>query len=134
MVAVAAPRGFTPRQVELSPYLAEAPARTRRAVSRAMRLRRLRALVLLAGLVFAVRTMPGGPGSAPLSAPEPARASAAASAPAPARVHIVQPGDTLWSIARALQPTGEVRPLVDRLAAQRQGRPLRVGERLSLPE
>ena len=36
------------------------------------------------------------------------------------RPHVVvvgAPGDTYWSIARRLQPTGDVRPLVDRLAA-----------------
>lgn len=48
-------------------------------------------------------------------------------------VHIVQPGDTLWTIARRLQPTGDVRRLVDRLAAARGGAPLHVGERLALP-
>ena len=32
------------------------------------------------------------------------------------RVWIVRPGDTLWSIAEAVDPSGDVRPLVDRLA------------------
>lgn len=48
-------------------------------------------------------------------------------------IYIVQPGDTLWTIARSLQPDGEVRPLVDRLAAQRSsGSPLLPGERLAV--
>lgn len=47
--------------------------------------------------------------------------------------HVVAPGDTLWSIARRLQPEGDVRPLVDALAASRNGRPLQVGERIRLP-
>lgn len=47
--------------------------------------------------------------------------------------YVVQPGDTLWSIARSLQPEGDVRPLVDDLAASRQGRPLQPGERIELP-
>ena len=46
---------------------------------------------------------------------------------------IVQPGDTLWSIARRVQPTGDVRPLVARIAAQRDGRALQVGETIVLP-
>jgi hypothetical protein len=60
-----------------------------------------------------------------------------------ARVIVVQPvsrttyvvaaGDTLWSIARSLDPDGDVRPIVDRLAASRHGRPLQVGERIVLP-
>ena len=48
-------------------------------------------------------------------------------------VYVVQPGDTLWAIARRLQPTGDVRPLVARLAAQRHGQPLEVGQSVSLP-
>lgn len=47
--------------------------------------------------------------------------------------HVVAPGDTLWSIARSLQPEGDVRPLVDEMAASRGGRPLQVGERIRLP-
>src|SRR5262249_26165640 len=31
--------------------------------------------------------------------------------------YVVQPGDTLWSIARSLQPDGDVRPLVGDLRA-----------------
>jgi len=45
---------------------------------------------------------------------------------------IVQPGDTLWTIARRAQPTGDVRPLVQRLEAQRDGRMLMVGEHITL--
>ena len=47
--------------------------------------------------------------------------------------YVVAAGDTLWSIARALQPEGDVRPVVDALAASRQGRPLEVGETIVLP-
>jgi hypothetical protein len=46
---------------------------------------------------------------------------------------IVQPGDTLWSIARRVQPTGDVRPLVSRLDALRDGRPLQAGETIVIP-
>ena len=45
----------------------------------------------------------------------------------------VGPGDTLWSVARRLQPSGDVRPLVDRLAAARGGTVVHVGERVSVP-
>jgi LysM repeat protein len=47
--------------------------------------------------------------------------------------YVVAPGDTLWSIARRLVPEGDVRPVVDSLAAHRNGRPLQVGERIALP-
>ncbi len=48
-------------------------------------------------------------------------------------VYVVRPGDTLWRIARRLQPLGDVRPLVRRLVAARAGSDLRPGERLVLP-
>lgn len=48
------------------------------------------------------------------------------------RVHVVRPGDTLWSIARRAQPAGDVRPLVRRLA-QQTGVQLDVGMRVELP-
>ncbi|MEO7836125.1 MAG: LysM domain-containing protein [Acidimicrobiales bacterium] len=47
--------------------------------------------------------------------------------------YVVQPGDTLWTVARRLRPDGDIRPLVDRLARQAKGRPLRAGQRLPLP-
>lgn len=49
------------------------------------------------------------------------------------REYIVQPGDTLWKIARALQPAGDIRPLVYELGKARGGAPLRVGERIEMP-
>lgn len=45
----------------------------------------------------------------------------------------VQQGDTLWAIARRIQPTGDVRPLVSELIDSYGGRPLQVGETLELP-
>ena len=41
-------------------------------------------------------------------------------------------GDTLWSVARSIQPSGDVRPLVDRLADRIGGAGLEVGQRISL--
>ncbi|HUR77202.1 MAG TPA: LysM domain-containing protein [Acidimicrobiales bacterium] len=46
---------------------------------------------------------------------------------------IVQPGDTLWTIARRVQANGDLRPLVASLDAKRGGRPLQVGETIILP-
>lgn len=45
----------------------------------------------------------------------------------------VQPGDTAWSIARSVQPEGDVRPLVDRILSSRGDRPLQVGEEIAVP-
>ncbi len=48
-------------------------------------------------------------------------------------VVIAQPGDTLWSLAREVQPDGDVRPLVARLARSHGGSALRAGDRIVLP-
>ena len=46
---------------------------------------------------------------------------------------IVQPGDTLWSIARRVQPAGDVRPLVSKLIDHYGGQPLYVGQTIEIP-
>jgi Tfp pilus assembly protein FimV len=46
--------------------------------------------------------------------------------------HVVQPGDTLWSVARRIQPEGDVRPLVARLRAAHGPGPLLPGEPLRI--
>jgi hypothetical protein len=45
----------------------------------------------------------------------------------------VQPGDTAWSIARRLAPTGDIRGLVDELV-EANGGVLQPGDRLVVPE
>jgi nucleoid-associated protein YgaU len=52
--------------------------------------------------------------------------------PVPA-TYIVQPGDTLWSIALRLDPTGDPRTLVDELVQINGGSRLDVGQRLVIP-
>ncbi len=47
-------------------------------------------------------------------------------------VHVVQPGETLWSIARGLDPDGDVRLVVDRLIDRNGHAPLVVGQRLEV--
>jgi LysM repeat protein len=59
--------------------------------------------------------------------------SAAGQSLAAGQVVIVKPGDTLWSIARKLQPTGDIRPLVDRIAKINNGHSLIAGQALVLP-
>jgi hypothetical protein len=49
-------------------------------------------------------------------------------------IHVVQPGETLWSIAGALRPSGDVRGLVRTLARLNGGSSLQVGQRLVLPD
>lgn len=52
----------------------------------------------------------------------------------PGDVHVVQPGETYWSIARVLAgDDGDVRPLVEELLAAHGTGVLRAGDRLVLP-
>ncbi|MBV9933307.1 MAG: LysM peptidoglycan-binding domain-containing protein, partial [Actinobacteria bacterium] len=106
----------------------------RRPSTRVYRRRRFVVGLLVAAVLLTAGAVLGRLGGGPLTAPETAPTHAAATAaPAPRLIHVVQPGDTLWVIARALQPTGDVRPLVDKLEASRHGQPLRVGEVITLP-
>lgn len=51
-------------------------------------------------------------------------------APLETEIHVVQPGDTLWSIATEIAPADDVRATVDRLADLNGGASLEVGQRL----
>jgi nucleoid-associated protein YgaU len=92
--------------------------------------RRLVLLILLAGLVLALATMASRLGREPHVASEPTSQRVQL---VDNKVHVVQPGDTLWTIARRAQPTGDVRPLVQYLAELRRGAALQVGEKISVP-
>jgi nucleoid-associated protein YgaU len=53
----------------------------------------------------------------------------------PARaVYVVQPGDTIWSIAHELDPSGDTRGTVDRIVALNGGAALEPGQRLRLTD
>jgi Tfp pilus assembly protein FimV len=108
-------------------------APSRRAVAARYRRRRLVvAVALLAalcgGLVLAnaaVASTAGGGHHLPA-----AGAVSVAGAPA---TYVVQPGDTLWSIAAATAPGLDVRLAVDRLVERNGRAPLVVGQVLELP-
>jgi hypothetical protein len=51
----------------------------------------------------------------------------------PGARYVVQPGDTLWSIALRLDPSGDPRPIVDQLGAELGSSSLQPGEHLVLP-
>ena len=122
------PRAPRPHLVLVPPHR---PAGLR-APSRRVALRRRRLIALAALVVFvlvlqlAVHTASAWLGSGSLAAPEPRPAAAGS-------VYVVQPGDTLWTLARRAQPNGDLRPLVGRLAAAHDGRPLQAGQRIVLP-
>ena len=139
----AIPAGAT-RRVALGP---SAPVRVAPTVRT---LRRRRLMVLLAALTTAVllvlvasraaATFRDVPASVPERRPVPAldtgaatAGSAAAAARHAASGYVVQPGDALWSIARRLQPEGDLRPLVDQLVDLNDGTDLTVGQRLPIP-
>jgi LysM repeat protein len=146
MAAIAYPTPH-PRQVELRPSL-----RVVRGVPRpsdaVYRRRRLVAGVLVATVVVilisgvAVLLSWRGADSAattlrtqtPTGAivSDPAAYGAAHEAPPPGSVYVVQPGDTLWSIAHELAPDGDVRAAVDRLVDLNGTAALQVGQRLTL--
>jgi LysM repeat protein len=71
--------------------------------------------------------------SGPASTAEPLHpAGAGASTSSAPAVVVVQSGDTLWAIARRLQPTGDVRHLVDQLADRNGGAGLVAGQSLDV--
>ncbi len=85
-------------------------------------------VVAMTGIRAVLRPLTGGVDGRPLSAVD-------GSAPVPAGTEtiLVQPGETLWDVARDLQPSGDVRPLVDELAALNGGATLEAGQNLLLP-
>lgn len=94
------------------------------------------AAAVAAILVAMVLALAIGNGALAGLAPGPSGASASASATAsaaPAAQVTVRAGDTLWSIARRIQPTGDVRPLVDQLVASYGSAALQPGQMLDVP-
>ena len=98
----------------------------RRAVYRRRRLAVLAvlAVVVTAALLLASAVLARVAGD---GTPDPVAGSSSA------EMHVVQPGDTLWSIARSLEPEGDVRLVVDRLVDLNGGAPITVGQQLVLP-
>jgi hypothetical protein len=86
---------------------------------------------MVIGAAIGARPVLVGLGGGPLATAE----SAVGRGPASAgrKVHVVEPGDSLWSIVRASGVRGDPRPVVDRLVRQLGGRPLQVGQRIFVP-
>jgi hypothetical protein len=100
---------------------------------RPTRIRRRRLVVLLAAVALfaaaatAGRALLGAATSVEPSSPQPV--GPPASSP-PGETYVVRPGDTLWSIAAAIAPDSDPRPVVDALRDANGGPELQVGERL----
>jgi Tfp pilus assembly protein FimV len=100
--------------------------------------RRRRLMVLLAAVATAFLLVPAASRAAAAFRDVPASVSERRPVPAHGLApvlggYMVQPGDTLWSIARRLQPAGDVRPLVHQLIALNGGASLGIGQRLAIP-
>lgn len=89
-------------------------------------------LSLLAAAFLVVLALPWG-GAGGHSLVLPGSSQAGAEALKAHSTYVVQPGDTLWSIASRLDPDGDPRPLVARLSSQLHGETLVPGEALYLP-
>jgi hypothetical protein len=84
-------------------------------------------------LVFLVAGWLDDRSSVPTAAPAgPAVPTVDGPGPGPLPVYVVQPGDTLWSIARRLDPAGDVRATVDRLVERHGSAIVDVGDRIPL--
>jgi Tfp pilus assembly protein FimV len=94
-------------------------------------------LVLLAVLLMSLgghsasSDMRIAPAAAPIVREPSAYGASGQSLPARA-VYVVQPGDTIWSIAHDLDPSGDTRATVDRIVALNGGAALEPGQRLRL--
>jgi nucleoid-associated protein YgaU len=125
----------SPRPVDLATVEAIPLRSVPRALpDRPTRIRRRRlvallvAVALFAAAATAGRALLGAAASVEPSSPQPV--DSPASSP-PGETYVVRPGDTLWSIAAAIAPDSDPRPVVDALRDANGGRPeLQVGERL----
>ena len=106
--------------------------------------RRLTVLLVAVGLVAATAFVLAWGGSSTsarvdVAAPVPVvnapAAYGAAGQPLPAgAVYVVQPGDTVWTIAHELDPNGDPRALVDRIVSLNGGAALQPGQHLRLTD
>jgi LysM repeat protein len=95
-----------------------------------VRRRRLLLGATAAGILVALALPWGGAGGHTLATPGPVLAGATV---AHHTVYVVQPGDTLWTIAERLDPDADPRSVVAELQAQIGTDTVQPGERLQLP-
>ncbi len=124
-----------PRRVDLARVEPLPPRSVPRALpDRPTRIRRRRlvallmAVALMGGIATAGRALLGAATSVEPTSPQPIDAPALS--PTAGQTYVVKPGDTLWSIAAAIAPDSDPRPVVDVLRDINGGPDLQVGERL----
>jgi LysM domain len=102
------------------------PAKARGEIGRVRLTRRGRAVVRMLAIVLVVAlSLLVAPGLARGDGPD---------RPAPRVTYVVEPGDTLWSIAGRVAPGHDPRPVVDALIKDNDVRGgLRTGQELSIP-
>jgi len=105
MAAIAHPTPH-PRQVHIRPNL-RVVRNVPRPSDAVYRRRRLGAVLLAASVVLAAAALTLSPSTTNAS-PAPVHSSTSVES-----VYVVQPGDTLWSIAQRAVPGHDVRPVVD---------------------
>src|SRR5213595_2962476 len=127
MAAIAYPGAERRPQAPVRRHLTLVPPLARRRRSSVYWRRRALVLVAAVLMVIAARAALGALGGGPLAAPETPAGQGGAAA-----VYVVHSGDTYWSIARQLQPSGDVRALVDKLSSEHGGAPRQPGEQLAL--
>lgn len=103
-----------------------------RVAQQAVYRRRRAVAAVLAAALLAVTLLLASAAVAGIAGGDPSSA-AGESSPAAGATVVVQPGDTLWSIAAATQPGIDVRIAVDRLVALNGSAPLVAGQELVLP-
>ncbi|MBI2704968.1 MAG: LysM peptidoglycan-binding domain-containing protein [Actinobacteria bacterium] len=136
------PRASEPRHDERAARPALHPidgGRSPAARQRRRTYRRRRVVAVVAVVTIAVLVWQGVSGivgllAEPAPSLPPLRAGAAkpAAAPISGATYVVQPGDTLWAIARRVAPGRDPRAVVDELSRRLDGAPLRAGQRLEL--
>jgi len=132
------PGAFEPRPRHLRLVTEAEPARRTEPTDRPAPSRRLRGLALGLGLAVLVALASlgilaflGADAAASTPASSTGATAVVVAEPSAPRWVVVQSGDSLWTVARRLQPSGDVRALVDRLAA-RVGASIVVGQRIDV--